>query len=87
MRGRIPGPFSRHRIVVLQGRNPGERRWITFEKARTDGSGKFRAHYTFLRVTSGIARFKIRALVPAQNDYPFASGHSSARTVVVIGGT
>jgi hypothetical protein len=85
MRGRIPGPFSRHRIVVLQGQNPGERRWITFEKARTDASGKFRAHYTFLRVTSGIARFRIRALVPAQNGYPFASGRSSARTVVVIG--
>jgi hypothetical protein len=87
MRGRIPGPFSRHRIVVLQGQNPGERRWITFEKARTDASGKFRAGYTFLRVTSGIARFKIRALVPAQNGYPFASGRSSARTVVVIGDT
>jgi hypothetical protein len=85
MRGRIPGPFSRHRIVVLQGQNPGEPRWITFEKARTDASGKFRAHYTFLRVTSGIARFKIRALVPSQNGYPFASGRSSARTVVVIG--
>jgi hypothetical protein len=85
MRGRIPRPFPRHRIVVLQGRNPGERRWITFEKARTDASGKFRARYTFLRVTSGIARFKIRALIPAQSGYPYASGRSSARTVVVIG--
>jgi hypothetical protein len=85
MRGRIPRPFPRHRIVVLQGRNPGERRWITFEKARTDASGKFRARYTFLRVSSGIARFKIRALIPAQSGYPYASGRSSARTVVVIG--
>jgi hypothetical protein len=87
MRGRIPRPFPRHRIVVIQGRNPGERRWITFEKARTDASGKFRARYTFLRVTSGIARFKIRALIPAQSGYPYASGRSSARTVVVIGHT
>jgi len=86
MRGRIPRPFARHRIVVIQGRNPGERRWITFEKARTNAAGKFRARYRFLRVTSGVARFEIRALIPAQNGYPYAAGRSSARTVVVFGG-
>jgi hypothetical protein len=82
--GTIPGPRNHDRIVVLQARYPGTHVWRTFQKARTNTKGQFLAHYRFT-ATFVTAQYWMRAVVPAQNGYPFLSGHSRKRLIKVIG--
>lgn len=84
--GRLPGPSNDDRIVVLQARYPGKnQRWKTFQKARTDQTGRYSAPYRFL-ATFVTTKYEMRALAPAQNGYPFLPGHSRPRPIKVIGG-
>jgi hypothetical protein len=85
--GSLPGPSSEGRIVVLQARYPGKKqRWKTFQKARTDQLGHYRATYRFL-ATFSTTEYRMRAVVPSQNGYPFLAGHSRGRAIKVVGGS
>jgi hypothetical protein len=83
--GSVPGPRNDERIVVLQARYPGKnQKWKTFQKARTDQFGRYSALYRFL-ATFATTEYRMRAVVPAQNGYPFLTGHSRPRPIKVIG--
>jgi hypothetical protein len=82
--GRLPGPRPRRRVVVLQASSPGSRRWITFRRATTNSAGQFQSSYRFTSTTRR-TRYRFRALVPRQDGYPWAEGHSKAAEVLVKG--
>lgn len=70
------------RTVQLQFRLPGLP-WSEFRTVRTDRRGRFRYAYRFSDDDSRGARFKFRAYVPAQRDWPYEPAGS--RPVVVRG--
>jgi hypothetical protein len=85
LHGAIPGPRRKGRVVILQARYPGKgQRWKTFEKARTDRHGRYAADYRFT-ATFVTTRYAMRAVVPAQNGYPYKAGHSRPRPITVLG--
>ncbi|MEN3284321.1 MAG: hypothetical protein V7607_5461 [Solirubrobacteraceae bacterium] len=69
-------------LVELQSRRP--ERWQTFRSARTDRRGRFRAGYRFTR-TLGVPWFRLRARVPRQAGFPYATGSSKAVRLRVHG--
>jgi hypothetical protein len=82
--GRLPGrPLpSRGVLVELQGRREGG--WQTFGTTRSGRRGRFSFGYTFTR-TTGVQAYALRARVPRQAAYPYASGASRHVRVRVIG--
>jgi hypothetical protein len=82
MWGQLPGPRPGRRIVVVQASTPGSRRWITFRKATTNDGGVFRASYRF-KSTRRRIRYRFRAVVPAQDSYPYVGGASKPASVIV----
>lgn len=82
--GRLPGPQSRGRVVVLQANVVGAHRWITFRRATSNRRGTFHASYHF-SATTRTTRYRFRAVVPQQAGYPWAAGHSRAVQVLVKG--
>jgi hypothetical protein len=64
--------------VVLSGR------WQTFRTTSTDALGRWAIRYQFKR-TSGLQRFRFRALLPREASYPFEAGASPAVGVQVRG--
>ena len=83
--GHLPDPAAGGRVVVLQASAPGSQRWITFRRASTGARGHFRSGYRFTSTTR-TTRYRFRALVPSQDDYPWLEGHSKAVRVLVRGG-
>lgn len=84
--GKLPGPRAARRVVVLQASALHGRRWLTFRRATTGRRGYFSATYRFGATTQTIT-YRIRAVVPLQNGYPYAAGHSKpARVKVRAGG-
>lgn len=75
--GRLRGRLPRHgRVVELQARDRGARRWLTFRTLRVrDPRGRFRARHTFRR-TRGRLRLEFRARARADGASPFATGAS-----------
>ncbi len=69
-------------LVELQAQRG--HRFQTFGTTHTNARGEFRFSYTFTR-TLGVQRYHLRARVPAQQTYPFATGASRPITVKVIG--
>jgi hypothetical protein len=84
MRGRLGArPFPPGgALVELQARRGSG--WQTFGTTRTNRRGRFHFDYTFTR-TFGVQRYALRARVPAQGVYPFASGWSRPLRVTVAG--
>lgn len=80
--GTLPGPAAEGRVVILQANVKGSRRWITFRRATTDGTGRFKSGYRF-RSTSRRTIYRFRAIVPRQDHYPYVEGHSKPVHVVV----
>src|SRR5207237_786615 len=72
MRGRIPTPIpSTGAIVLLQGWKGGK--WVLFgELSRARRNGRFSRGYRF-EYTSGVQHYRLRALVPRQYGYPYAT--------------
>lgn len=60
--------------VVIQASSPHER-WRTFEAVSTNRRGRYRASYRFRY--PGPARYRFRAVSPAEADFPFAAGRSN----------
>jgi hypothetical protein len=84
-RGRVrslPVPAT-GKLVEVQVKQPtGE--WTTFRTLRTDAQGRWRLRYRFRR-TACHTRYRLRARIPAEAGYPFATGRSRARSVLVRG--
>jgi hypothetical protein len=71
------------KLVEIQVKQPtGE--WTTFRTLRTDAQGRWTLPYRFRR-TACHTRYQLRAHIPAEAGYPFAAGHSRARSVLVRG--
>jgi hypothetical protein len=84
-RGRVlSGPLpAAGKLVELQVRQPtGE--WTTFRTVRTDAAGRWSLPYRFSRVRCH-SRYRIRAVMPVEAGYPFATGRTRARSVLVRG--
>lgn len=67
-------------VIELQARNPG-RKWITFRTVRANRAGRFAAGYRFRM--PGPAVFEMRARVRKSGDYPYTTGVSPHRRIVV----
>lgn len=59
-------------------------RWRTISTTRTDRRGRWRFRYRF-GATTGVVRYRFRALLSAEGGYPFATGHSRVVGVTVRG--
>ena len=57
--------------------------WSEFRTVRTDRRGRFRYAYRFSDDDSRGVRFRFRAFVPKQSDWPYEPGGS--RPVAVLG--
>lgn len=80
--GMLPQPSAARRVVVLQANVKGSKRWITFRRATTGERGGFKATYLFHSTTRRTI-YRFRAVVPAQDDYPYLEGHSKPVSVLV----
>jgi hypothetical protein len=70
-------------LIELQAQR-GRRHFQTFGTTHTNNQGQFRFAYQFTR-TLGVQKYHLRAQIPAQETYPFATGWSHPITVKVIG--
>jgi hypothetical protein len=76
--GPIPGAGA---LVQIQGLNG--RRWQEIGTARASaGSGRYRLRFPFANVRR-FTRFEFRAKVLREPDYPYATGFSAVRSVLV----
>jgi len=84
--GRLRGGYlsSAGKLVTLQAYVPGRRRWITFATPRSDRPGVWSQRYRF-EATSGVVRYRFRAVVPREAGYPFELGRSGTVAVLVRG--
>jgi hypothetical protein len=83
LRGRLLGrPVpSTGKLVTVQAWT--SRGWLTFGNARARArDGKWSYRYTFTG-TSRTARYRFRALVPREESYPYVTGTSPVKAVVV----
>jgi hypothetical protein len=85
LRGRLLGrpiPAS-GKLVTVQAWTP--RGWLTFGNARARAKdGKWSYRYTFTG-TSTTSRYRFRALVTQEESYPYVTGTSPVRAVMVQG--
>jgi len=77
----LPTPAA-GKLVELQVTLSG--RWQTFRTTRTDTDGKWRVRYRFRR-SCGRTRYRFRARLPAEVGYPYETGVSRAKKVLVLG--
>jgi hypothetical protein len=80
--GKLPGPRAAGRVVILQASSLHGSRWLTFHKATTGRKGGFASSYRFGGTDSTIT-YRIRAVVPRQQGYPYDPGHSKPARVKV----
>ena len=80
----VGGPGRENATVTLYALTRGARARIPVESMRTNSHGRFRLQYRFRTVT-GRARFRFNARIQRQAGYPYASGASSAVSVIVVG--
>ena len=75
--GRLLGkPVPRRgKLVELQARTKGTRRWITFKSVRSDARGRFRHRYTF-RYPNRRVTYEFRARSRFETGYPYEQGAS-----------
>jgi hypothetical protein len=79
--GTLPVPAG-GKLVVMQVLLSG--RWQTFAAVRSDAAGRWVLRYRFQR-TRGLQRYRFRARVPSEPDYPFQAGASRTVSVLVRG--
>ena len=80
--GWLPQPSAASRVVIVQANVVGSKRWITFRRSTTGPRGAFKASYRF-HSTTRKTEYRFRAIVPAQDDYPYVEGHSKPVSVLV----
>jgi hypothetical protein len=74
----------RGKLVAIQYYETAARRWRPVLVTRSDHDGRFRAQYRFRYVT-GAAEIRLRAVVLAEERWPYAPGASRPVTVQVRG--
>ncbi|MGC1851059.1 MAG: hypothetical protein WA687_01320, partial [Solirubrobacterales bacterium] len=74
----------RGKLVAIQYYESQARLWRPVLVTRSDHSGRFRASYRF-RYVSGTAQIRLRAVVLAEERWPYAPGASKPVTVRVTG--
>lgn len=74
----------RGKLVAIQYYEAGARRWRPVMVLRSDHGGRFRARYRF-RYVSGRALIRLRAVVLAEERWPYAPGASQPVMVHVTG--
>jgi len=80
--GKIPGPHSAGRVVVVYGTVSGAKKRFLVRRAKTNSVGRWRAGYSFTPVPAK-TKFVFWAVVPNQNGYPYSQGRSAARYIRV----
>lgn len=85
-RGRLRGrPFPSEPGKIIQMQAFLDEAWRAFgEPVRADRKGRWRMPYRFIG-TTGLVKYRIRALVPREADYPFETGRSNVVRVTVRG--
>jgi hypothetical protein len=84
MRGRLKDTTYPAGGLLVELQAQRGHRFQTFGTTHTNSQGQYRFSYRFTR-TLGVQRYHLRARVPAQQTYPFATGASRPITVKVIG--
>ena len=74
----------RGKLVAIQYFEHAARRWRPVQFARADHTGRFRSRYRF-RYINGTARIRLRAVVVAEERWPYVPGASRPLTVRVSG--
>jgi hypothetical protein len=77
--GTIRGNKQR-KVLEVQVRKPGG--WDTIASVRSDSTGRWSWRYRFRR-TYEPTRYKFRARVRTEAGFPYATGHSRTRWVLV----
>jgi hypothetical protein len=79
--GRITtGPVIPRKSVYLQVVVRG--RWRTFDTTRADSAGRWTVRYRFT-ATRRLTAYRFRAVIPAEQSFPWATGQSQAVRVLV----
>ena len=79
--GRIlSGPVVAQKSVHLQALVRGT--WRTFDTTRATSNGRWALRYRF-SATRRLTMYRFRAAVPAETEYPWATGHSRILRVLV----
>jgi hypothetical protein len=73
-------PLIRHKSVYLQVVVRGH--WRTFATTRADVQGRWTLRYRFT-ATKRLTAYRFRAVIPTDEGYPWATGHSRAVRVSV----
>jgi hypothetical protein len=84
LRGRLKGGPVPRRGVLVELQAKRGRRWQTFGTTRSSRKGRYRFSYPFTR-TGGVQYYVLRARVPRQASYPYATGAARPEIVVVRG--
>ena len=74
----------RGKLVSIEYLERASGRWRPVLMTRARRDGRFRARYRF-RYVNGVARIRLRALVPPERGWPYAGGASAPVLVVVRG--
>jgi hypothetical protein len=74
-------PVIRRKSVYLQVVVRG--RWRTFDTTRAEPDGRWRLRYRFTATRRPTA-YRFRAVIPSDEGYPWAAGHSRALRVMVV---
>ena len=79
----LGGPVPRRgKVVELQARGRGEKRWITFKTVRSDRRGRFRAAHRLRQGYRNVV-YEFRAVSRFEAGYPYESGASAVERVAV----
>jgi hypothetical protein len=68
------------KVVYLQALV--RRQWRTFDTTRADAHGRWRLHYRF-SATRRLTAYRFRAVVPAEELFPWSTGRSRVVRVLV----
>jgi hypothetical protein len=85
LRGKLrSGPFPKHRGALVEVQVDRGTHWQNFGTTRANDKGSYSFAYQFTN-TTGTQRYRLRARVPAQSGYPYATGSSRPVMVTVSG--
>jgi hypothetical protein len=76
----VSGPVLARKVVYLQALV--RRQWRTFDTTRADAHGRWRLHYRF-SATRRLTAYRFRAVVPAEELFPWSTGRSRVVRVLV----
>jgi hypothetical protein len=82
--GRVRGGPIPERGKLIELQKWTGRAWAPFRVVRTDPRGRWR-HVEPVLSVRGLVTFRLRALIPAEAGFPYATGRTPARKLLVQG--